>query len=82
MGMLTRAELQHVAVHFYGPSNSGAQRLLSAAAAAGVADRVFLHDRVSYQESLSLQQSADVLLLLQGDKIKNDTRTQCRTGRQ
>ncbi|HEX2150707.1 MAG TPA: glycosyltransferase family 4 protein [Stellaceae bacterium] len=71
IGLLTPAERQHVAVHFYGPSESGAQGVITAAAAAGVADRVFLHDRVSYRKSLSLQQSADVLLLLQWNNVKD-----------
>ena len=61
IGLLTPAERQHVAVHFYGPDDSDAQGVMAAAAAA---DRVFLHSRVSYRESLSMQQSADVLLLL------------------
>ena len=39
--------------------------------ATDVSDRVFLHDRVSYRESLSLQQSADVLLLLQWNNVKD-----------
>ena len=71
IGLLTPAERQHVAVHFYGPGDSDAQGVMAAAAAAGVADRVFLHARVSYRESLSLQQSADVLLLLQWNHVKD-----------
>jgi len=69
IALLTQDERRHVAVHFYGPSETDAQGVL--AAAADVSDRVFLHDRVSYRESLSLQQSADVLLLLQWNNIKD-----------
>jgi hypothetical protein len=71
IGLLTPDERRHVAVHFYGPSETDAQGVLAAAAAAGVADRVVLHDRVSYRESLSLQQSADVLLLMQWNNLKD-----------
>ena len=71
IGLLTPAERQHVAVHFYGPGEREAQGVMASAAAAGVADRVLLHDRVSYRESLSLQQSADVLLLLQWNNVKD-----------
>ena len=41
IGLLTAAEQQHVAVHFYGPGDSEGQSVTDAAAAAGVADRVF-----------------------------------------
>jgi hypothetical protein len=71
IGLLTQNERRHVAVHFYGPSKTDAQGVLAAAAAASISDRVFLHDRVSYRESLSLQQAADVLLLLQWNNIKD-----------
>jgi hypothetical protein len=71
IGLLTPAERRHVAVHFYGPGDSDSRSVTDAAAAAGVADRVFLHSRVSYRESLSLQQSADVLLLLQWNHVKD-----------
>lgn len=69
--LLTPDERRHVAVHFYGPPQSDVQGVMAAAAASGVADRVFLHDRVSYRESLSLQQSADILLLLQWNGVKD-----------
>jgi hypothetical protein len=71
IGLLTPAERQHVAVHFYGPGERETQGVMASAAAAGIADRVLLHDRVSYRESLSLQQSADVLLLLQWNNVKD-----------
>jgi hypothetical protein len=71
IGLLEPAERRHVAVHFYGPGERDAQGVMAAAAAEGVGDRVFLHDRVSYRESLSLQQSADVLLLLQWNNVKD-----------
>jgi Glycosyl transferase 4-like domain len=71
IGLLTQDERRHIAVHFYGPGKTDAPGVLAVAAAAGVTDRVFLHDRVSYRESLSLQQSADVLLLLQWNDIKD-----------
>jgi hypothetical protein len=71
IALLTQAERQHVAVHFYGPGESDAQGVMAAAATAGVADRVLLHGRVSYRESLSLQQSADILLLLQWNNVKD-----------
>ena len=71
IGLLAPAERQHVAVHFYGPGERDAQGVMAAAASAGVADRVLLHGRVSYRESLSLQQSADVLLLLQWNNVKD-----------
>ena len=41
------------------------------AAAHGVADRVFVHDPVSYKASLTLQTSADILLLMQWNNEKN-----------
>jgi hypothetical protein len=71
IALLTPTERQRVAVHFYGPGEQDARGVIEAAAAAGVADRVFVHGRVSYRESLSLQQSADVLLLLQWNHIKD-----------
>ena len=71
IGLLTPAQRQRIAMHFYGPGDSDAQSVGDAAAAAGVADRVFLHSRVSYRESLCLQQSADVLLLLQWNHVKD-----------
>ena len=71
IALLTPAERRHVAVHFYGPGDSDAAGVKAAAAAACIPDRVFLHNRVSYRESLALQQSADVLLLLQWNNIKD-----------
>ena len=71
IALLTPPERQRVAVHFYGPGESDAQGVMAAAATAGVADRVLLHGRVSYRESLSLQQSADILLLLQWNNAKD-----------
>lgn len=71
IGLLNPSERRHVAVHFYGPNEISARGVLAAAAASGVADRVVLHDRVSYRASLSLQQSADVLLLLQWNHAKD-----------
>jgi hypothetical protein len=59
---LLGAERRYVAVHFYGPSEGAVYGLPAAQA---VRDQIFVHDRVSYQDSLSLQVSADVLLLLQ-----------------
>ncbi|MGE0258280.1 MAG: glycosyltransferase [Alphaproteobacteria bacterium] len=69
MGLLTAAERRRVAVHFYGLIERDALAVTAAVSQAGVADRVFLHDRVSYRNSLSLQQSADVLLLLQWNNV-------------
>ena len=45
--------------------------MLPLAAAQGVADRVFVHEPVTYKASLALQTSADVLLLLQWDNVKD-----------
>jgi glycosyltransferase involved in cell wall biosynthesis len=58
----------HVAVHFYGPSPD---EVLPLAAAHGVADRIFVHDRVPYAASLALQTAADVLLLMQWNNRKD-----------
>jgi hypothetical protein len=71
IGLLPPAERRRVAVHFYGPSEQDARGVNAAATAAAVADRVFLHGRVSYRESLALQQSADILLLLQWNNVKD-----------
>jgi hypothetical protein len=71
IALLAPAERQRVAVHFYGPGDQDARGVMAAAATAGAADRVFVHGRVSYRESLSLQQSADVLLLLQWNHVKD-----------
>jgi hypothetical protein len=65
LALLTADERRHVAVHFYGLNERDSQLVRTGVSKAGVADRVFLQDRVPYRESLSLQQSADVLLLLQ-----------------
>ena len=62
-------ERSNVAVHFYGPP---IEQVRSFAAAQNVLDRVFVHDRVTYKESLTLQCSADVLLLLQWDNKKDE----------
>jgi hypothetical protein len=51
-----------VRVHFYGPSDEDVRGL---AIKHGVADRVTVHNRVSYRRSLELQMQADILLLLQ-----------------
>ncbi len=71
IGLLTACERRHVAVHFFGLSETDNQVVRTAMSATEVPDRVFLHDRVSYRESLSLQQSADVLLLLQWNNVKD-----------
>jgi hypothetical protein len=71
MGLLTAAERSRVAVHFYGLTEKDARAVRTAVCEAGVPERVFLHDRVSYRESLSLQQSADVLLLLQWNDVRD-----------
>lgn len=71
IGLLTPDERRQVAVHFYGPGESDASGVLASASETGIADRVFLHGRVSYRESLSLQQSADILLLLQWNHVKD-----------
>ncbi len=52
----------HVRAEFYG---SIARHVLPLAARFDVADRVAVHDAVSYRESIRLQRCADVLLLLQ-----------------
>jgi hypothetical protein len=44
---------------------------MAAADAEGVPDRVLVHDRVSYRAALSLQTSADVLLLLQWNDARD-----------
>jgi len=59
---LLGAARSYVAIHLYGPSVADMWRIVEATAAN---DRVFVHDRVSYRESLRLQCAADVLLLLQ-----------------
>ena len=65
---LLGAERARVAVHFYGPSP---EEVMPLAAPHGVADRVFVHDRVSYRASLALQTAADILLLLQWNNPKD-----------
>lgn len=62
------AERRRVAVHFYGPP---AEAVMPLAAAGGAADRVFVHEKVSYRASLTLQTAADVLLLLQWNHQKD-----------
>jgi glycosyl transferase family 4 len=62
------AERERVAVHFYGPPRADIEPLASHF---GVADRVFVHDPVPYKQSLALQTSADVLLLLQWNNAKD-----------
>jgi hypothetical protein len=62
------AERDRVAVHFYGPPPAAVSPL---SAEHGVADRVFVHDPVSYKASLALQASADVLLLMQWNNQKD-----------
>ena len=62
------AERERVAVHFYGPARADIEPL---AGNFGVADRVFVHERVPYRESLALQTAADVLLLLQWNNAKD-----------
>ncbi len=62
------AERERVAVHFYGPQRADIEPLASSL---GVADRVFMHDAVTYKQSLALQTSADVLLLLQWNNAKD-----------
>ncbi len=71
IGLLTARERRHVAVRFFGLSEADTQTVATAVAATKVPDCVFLHDRVSYRESLSLQQSADILLLLQWNNVKD-----------
>jgi hypothetical protein len=71
MALLTADERRHVAVHFYGLNERDAQAVTAAVSNAGIDDRVYLHDRVSYRESLSLQQSADALLLLQWNDVRD-----------
>lgn len=51
----------HVRVEFYGPHNAGVERL---ARDCGVQERVVVAPEVSYAESLAIQSSADVLLLV------------------
>jgi len=63
------SEREKIAVHFYGPSVAEVHDLASAQ---NVLDRVFIHDRVAYKESLAIQCSADVLLLLQWDDKQDE----------
>ncbi len=65
---LLGVERERVAIDFYGPPPAD---VLPLAAAHGVADRVFVHEPVTYKASLALQTSADVLLLLQWDNVKD-----------
>ena len=60
-----------VAVHLYGPDLDDAGSILETADSMGVHDRIFIHDRVSYKQSLAIQKSADVLLLLQWNNVKD-----------
>jgi glycosyltransferase involved in cell wall biosynthesis len=62
-------ERERVLVHFYGPPREEIDGL---AVAAGVRDRVVVHGRVAYKESLALQACADVLLLLQWNNPKDE----------
>lgn len=62
-------ERDKVGVHFYGPSIEEVRDLASAQ---NVLDRVFVHDRVAYKESLAIQCAADALLLLQWDNKKDE----------
>jgi glycosyltransferase involved in cell wall biosynthesis len=62
INLLSPEERNKVAVHFYGPP---AAQVHEFASAQNVVDRVFVHDRVTYRESLAIQCAADVLLLLQ-----------------
>ncbi len=62
-------ERAKIAVHFYGPS---LEQVRSFDAAENILDRIFVHDRVTYKESLALQCSADILLLLQWDNKKDE----------
>ncbi|MGD9614587.1 MAG: glycosyltransferase [Alphaproteobacteria bacterium] len=71
IALLSVTERRHVAVHFFGLSERDTPVVRTAAAAAGVSDRIFLHARVPYRESLSLQQSADILLLLHWNNIRD-----------
>jgi glycosyltransferase involved in cell wall biosynthesis len=66
---LLGSERERVLVHFYGPEREDVEGL---AAGAGVWDRVVLHDRVSYKDSLLLQAKADVLMLLQWNNPKDE----------
>lgn len=65
---LIGAERERIAIHFYGPP---AKVVMPLAAACGVEDRVLVHKPVTYKESLALQTSADVLLLLQWNNEKD-----------
>ncbi len=56
------AASRRVRVDFYGADRATLHRMI---ARHGVADRVGVHDRVPYRDSLALQSRADVLLLLQ-----------------
>ncbi|MGH7065644.1 MAG: glycosyltransferase [Stellaceae bacterium] len=66
---LLGAERSRVAVHFYGPDENQVAPL---AKLHRVEDRVFVHDRVAYKDSLALQATADVLLLLQWNNKKDE----------
>ena len=59
---------ERVAIHFYGPAPEEVRPL---AAAAGVEDRIVVHDRVSYRASLAVQAAADALLLLQWNDARD-----------
>jgi glycosyltransferase involved in cell wall biosynthesis len=65
---LIGSERQRVAVDFYGPHP---QEVVPLAAAHAVEDRVFVRQPVAYQQSLALQTTADVLLLLQWNNEKD-----------
>jgi hypothetical protein len=65
---LIGGQRQRVAVDFYGPHP---QEVVPLAAAHAVEDRVFVRQPVAYQQSLALQTTADVLLLLQWNNEKD-----------
>lgn len=66
---LLGSQRRKIAVHFYGPPSGQVYQI---PAAHDVADCIFVHDRVTYKESLALQCSADVLLLLQWANKKDE----------
>lgn len=57
-------DARHVRVEFYGPQNSAVESL---AAACGVQEQVIVGPEIAYAESLRVQSSADVLLLVMWD---------------
>jgi len=60
---------RHVEVLFYGPE---ADDVMPLAESHGVADRVFVRPRVGHRESLRIQATADVLLLMQWNDAKDE----------